>query len=49
MYCNHLYFKKERDEIDRQLIEDIHLKLVELSYRKLDDEQKKPFKTVWED
>ena len=29
MYCNHLYFKKERDEIDRQLIDDIHLKLVE--------------------
>ena len=48
MYCKHLYYKRERDEVDRQLIDDIHIKIVEQFYRKLDDDQKKPFKSVWE-
>jgi hypothetical protein len=49
MYCKFLYTKKERTDADKRLIDELHAKIVEESYRKLDDEHKRPFVSMWED
>ena len=49
MYCKYLFTKRERTDADKRLIDELQSKIIEESYRKLDDEQKRPFVSLWED